>query len=246
MRSSAKSAASQFLSIKLRKTATALCLGFCLLPGASGFAQNEATNPRQNPEIKPLMLWFPVPAEKWTDALPVGNGRLGAMIFGRPQHERLQLNDITVWSGGPQPDANRPNAYLALPEIRAALAKGDYATAQKLVAANMTTTGEGDSAYDASYETLGDLTLESSLGSGPVSNYWRWLDIATAVSGVEFTADGKTYRREAFSSAPDHVLVTHLTCDHPRPDQLHAEALASGQRNHDKRRERHAGDAREH
>jgi alpha-L-fucosidase 2 len=161
------------------------------------------------------MLWFPVPAEKWTDALPVGNGRLGAMIFGRPQHERLQLNDITVWSGGPQPDANRPNAYLALPEIRAALAKGDYATAQKLVAANMTTTGKGDSAYDASYETLGDLTLESSLGSGPVSNYWRWLDIATAVSGVEFTADGKTYRREAFSSAPDHVLVTHLTCDHP-------------------------------
>ena len=215
MRSSAKSAASQFLSIKLRKTATALCLGFCLLPGASGFAQNEATSPRQNPEIKPLMLWFPVPAEKWTDALPVGNGRLGAMIFGRPQHERLQLNDITVWSGGPQPDANRPNAYLALPEIRAALAKGDYATAQKLVAANMTTTGKGDSAYDASYETLGDLTLESSLGSGPVSNYWRWLDIATAVSSVEFTADGKTYRREAFSSAPDHVLVTHLTCDHP-------------------------------
>ena len=215
MRSSAKSAASQFLSIKLRKTATALCLGFCLLPGASGFAQNEATSPRQNPEIKPLMLWFPVPAEKWTDALPVGNGRLGAMIFGRPQHERLQLNDITVWSGGPQPDANRPNAYLALPEIRAALAKGDYATAQKLVAANMTTTGKGDSAYDASYETLGDLTLESSLGSGPVSNYWRWLDIATAVSGVEFTADGKTYRREAFSSAPDHALVTHLTCDHP-------------------------------
>jgi len=120
-----------------------------------------------------------------------------------------------VWSGGPQPDANRPNAYLALPEIRAALAKGDYATAQKLVAANMTTTGKGDSAYDASYETLGDLTLESSLGSGPVSNYWRWLDIATAVSSVEFTADGKTYRREAFSSAPDHVLVTHLTCDHP-------------------------------
>jgi alpha-L-fucosidase 2 len=215
MRSSAKSAASQFLSIKLRKTATALCLGFCLLPGASGFAQNEATSPRQNPEIKPLMLWFPVPAEKWTDALPVGNGRLGAMIFGRPQHERLQLNDITVWSGGPQPDANRPNAYLALPEIRAALAKGDYATAQKLVAANMTTTGKGDSAYDASYETLGDLTLESSLGSGPVSNYWRWLDIATAVSGVEFKADSKTYRRETFSSAPDHVLVTHLTCDHP-------------------------------
>lgn len=215
MRRGENFAASQLLSLKLRRTATALGLGFCLLPGPSGLAQTEATSPRQNPEIKPLMLWFPTPAEKWTDALPIGNGRLGAMIFGEPLHERLQLNDITVWSGGPQPDANRANAYLALPDIRAALAKGDYATAQKLVAANMTTTGRAESAYDASYETLGDLTLESSLGSEPVSNYWRWLDIATAVSGVEFTADGKTYRRETFSSAPDHVLVTHLTCDHP-------------------------------
>ena len=203
------------MSIPVQKGAIALCLGFCMFGGASGFAQNEATSPRQNAEVKPLMLWYPAPAEKWTDALAVGNGRLGAMIFGRPQHETLQLNDITVWSGGPQPDANRPNAYLALPDIRAALAKGDYAEAQKLVAANMTTTGKGGSAYDASYETLGDLTLESSVGTAPISNYKRWLDIATAVSGVEFIADGNAYRRETFSSAPDHVLVTHLTCDHP-------------------------------
>jgi alpha-L-fucosidase 2 len=209
-----KASAKQSISMGLYKGVMIVYLG-ALMSGVTGFPQNETTGPRPDPEIKPLMLWYPAPAEKWTDALPVGNGRLGAMIFGRPQHETLQLNDITVWSGGPQPNANRSNAYLALPDIRAALAKGDYANAQKLVAANMTTTGKGDSAYDASYQTLGDLTLESNLGTGPISNYWRWLDIATAVSGVEFTADGKTYRRETFSSAPDHVVVTHLTCDRP-------------------------------
>jgi len=80
MRSCARPAATQFPSINLRKAATAPCLGFYLLPGASGLAQNEATSPRQNPEIKPLMLWLPAPAAKWTDALPVGNGRRGIAV----------------------------------------------------------------------------------------------------------------------------------------------------------------------
>lgn len=193
----------------------ALWLCCCFFGAAKVIGQIEETSPRKSPEIKPLVLWYGAPAVEWTDALPVGNGRLGAMIFGRPVHETMQLNDITVWSGGPQRDADRANAYLALPDIRAALAKGDYAAANKLVSANMTTTGNGDSAYDASYQTLGDLTLDSKPGTGQMSNYWRWLDISTAVSGVEFAADGKNYRRETFSSAPDHVVVTHLTCDHP-------------------------------
>jgi alpha-L-fucosidase 2 len=184
------------------------------LGAAHGFAQSEPVTPRQAPEIGPMMLWYQAPAAKWTDAMPVGNGRLGAMIFGGPRHERLQLNEITAWSGGPQPNANRPNAYLALPAIRAALARGDYAAAQSLVAANMTTTGKGVAAYDASYQTLGDLTLENRLGAGAVTNYWRWLDIGSAVSGVEFTVEGNTYRRETFSSAVDGVLVTHIACDH--------------------------------
>lgn len=190
-------------------------LGLVLCGATLGFGQQERVTPRQQPNVNALTLWYESPATKWTDALPIGNGRLGAMVFGRPQRERMQLNDITVWSGGPQPQANRANAYLALPSIRAALAHGDYATAQKLVAANMTTTGTGASAYDASYQTLGDLTFENKLGRGPITNYWRWLDIGTAVSGVEFTVDGDDYRRELFSSAPDHVLVTRISCDHP-------------------------------
>jgi len=198
-----------------RSAVIVLWLSLSVFGKGNGIAQDPEISSRAKQEGAPLMLWYSQPASSWTDALPVGNGRLGAMIFGRPQDERLQLNDITVWSGGPQPNADRANAYLALPKIRAALANGDYATAQRLVTASMTTTGRGDSAYDASYETLGDLTIDSSLGAGPISDYRRWLDLATAVSGVEFVADGKIYRRETFSSAPDHALVTHLTCDHP-------------------------------
>jgi len=71
-----------------------------------------------------LTLWYDSPSKVWTDALAIGNGRLGAMVYGEPRHERLQLNDITVWSGGPEPEQNRPDAYKALPEIRKALAAG--------------------------------------------------------------------------------------------------------------------------
>ena len=163
-----------------RSAVIVLWLSLSLFGEGNGIAQDPEISSRAKQEVTPLMLWYSQPASSWTDALPVGNGRLGAMIFGRPKHDRPQLNEITVWSGGPQPNADRANAYLALPKIRAALASGDYATAQRLVAASMATTGRGDSAYDASYETLGDLTIDSSLGAGPISDYRRWLDLATA------------------------------------------------------------------
>ena len=178
-------------------------------------AQMEPAAPKTAPATNPLTLWYNTPAAKWTDALPIGNGRLGAMIFGNPRHEKLQLNEITVWSGGPQPNANRPDAYRALPQIRSALSRGDYAAAEKLVSAKMTTTGKGDSAYDASYQTLGNLTFDDTLGKGPVSKYRRWLDLETAISGVEYSVAGTKYRRESFASHPDQVLVTHISSDHP-------------------------------
>ena len=113
------------------------------------------------------------------------------------------------------PNADRPGAYKALPAIREALSKGDYATALTLVKDNMTTVGKGDSEYWPSYETLGDLNFDCALGSGDVTNYARWLNIQTAVSGIDFTVDGVTYHREIFSSAPAHAIVAHLTADHP-------------------------------
>ena len=197
------------------------CVAAMMLCGMSLFGTQPLAEQAKHASAKlaapgtALELWYQAPAREWTDALPIGNGRLGAMIFGNPDHEKLQLNEITVWSGGPQPNANRPNAYLALPQIRAALSRGDYALAEKLVAAHMTTTGEGDSAYDASYQTLGDLTMDNVPGAGPISNYRRWLDISTAVAGVEYTREGNKYRRESFASYPDHVIVTHLTSNHP-------------------------------
>ena len=160
----------------------------------------------------PLTLWYSSPAKVWTDALAIGNGRLGAMVFGTPDHERLQLNDITVWSGSPQPNQNRTDAYKALPDIRAALQNGDYATADKLTHAKMT----GPAPYDASYETLGDLNFDFTLGEGAITDYWRWLDLNTAMTGVEFKVGEDTWKRESFSSYPDHVLVTHITCSRPR------------------------------
>ena len=167
----------------------------------------------------PLTLWYPAPAKEWTEALAIGNGRLGAMIFGKPDQERQQLNDVTVWSGGPQPGQNRTDAWKALPAIREALAKGDYRQGEKLTAENMTgasVNGDRDAGYfKTSYETLGDLNFDHTLPAGPVNDYWRWLDLNTAVSGVEFKIGDDTYKRESFSSAPDHVLVTRIACSRP-------------------------------
>ena len=156
----------------------------------------------------PLTLWYPAPAQVWTDALAIGNGRLGAMVFGRPEQEHFQLNDITVWSGGPQPNQNRADAYKALPDIRAALQSGDYGKSDGLTHDKM----NGPASYDASYETLGDLDFEYNLGNGDITDYWRWLDLNTATTGVEFKVGDDTWKRESFSSHPDHVLVTHITC----------------------------------
>src|SRR5688572_23061999 len=113
---------------------------------------------------EPLKLWYQQPAKNWNEALPVGNGRLGAMIFGGVESERLQLNEDSLWSGAPQ-DADNPKALEALPEIRKLLFEGKYAEAQRM--ANQTlickgvgsNRGRGGKVAYGSYETLGDLKL---------------------------------------------------------------------------------------
>src|SRR5471030_1456825 len=105
----------------------------CLMFG-SAFALLRASEPSGAPATPDpaTMLWYEKPAEKWIEALPVGNGRLGAMVFGGTASERLELNDITVWSGGPQPDANRPDGYTHLEEIRKTIRQGRYDLAETL------------------------------------------------------------------------------------------------------------------
>ncbi|NLR57421.1 glycoside hydrolase family 95 protein [Chitinophaga polysaccharea] len=154
----------------------------------------------------PLSLWYRFPAKEWIEALPVGNGTLGAMVFGGTGTDRLQLNDITVWSGDPQPAADRKDAYKFLDTIRTAIRQERYKAAQELTARFMTSSAP----YYSSYQTLGDIFLHYKDAVGAASSYRRWLDIEEAISGVAFDQSGTRYTRETFSSAPDSVLVHHI------------------------------------
>ena len=158
----------------------------------------------------PLTLWYQQPAVKWTEALPLGNGRLGAMVFGGVQREHLQLNESTLWAGGPY-DPNNTNALAALPEARALVFAGKYDDAAKLIGDKMMATP----LRQMPYETLGDLFLDFGTNAAPVENYRRDLDLDTAVATVSYTANGVHFKREIFSSPVDQVIVIRLTADQP-------------------------------
>lgn len=167
----------------------------------------------ENPAPDPsAVLWYDKPATQWIEALPLGNGRLGAMIHGGPSSERIVLSDITVWSGGPQPNANRPEAWKHLPDIRSLIREGRFDEAEK--ACNQFLTCQAN--YDENkFQMLSDLNFEFRLPPGSVNNYRRWLDLKTAQAGVTFDVDGVAFRREMFCSAPDKVFVHRLTASRP-------------------------------
>ncbi len=156
-----------------------------------------------------MKIWFDKPAESWNDALPVGNGRLGAMIFGGVEKERLQLNEESVWTGKPRWDAN-PEALKNLPKVRKLLFEGKYSEAEKLARSGIMGSFRRDDA--SSYQTLGDLTFDFGPARG-VSGYRRELDIEKAISKVTYTANQVNFTREVFSSAPDQSLVIRFTAD---------------------------------
>jgi alpha-L-fucosidase 2 len=163
--------------------------------------------------LSPTTLWYEKPAEKWEQALPVGNGRLGAMIFGTVEKERLQLNEITVWSGKLNPNADRPEAYKSLPEIRRLIKEEKYPEAGAMVTANMTCASGGYSGPDyGSYQTLGDLNLEFTPLFGGAGSYRRSLDIDNAIATVRYQSGEDVYTREIFSSAVDQAIVMHISC----------------------------------
>ena len=168
------------------------------------------------PPLSPLTLWYRAPASEWVGALPVGNGRLGAMVFGGVVHERLQLNEDTLWSGRPYDPVN-PEAREALPEVRRLLAAGMYRDAATLVSRKVMARPLAQMAY----QTLGDLNLTFPQVES-VDGYRRDLDLATATARVSYTAGGVRFTREVFASAPDQVIVVRLTAD--RPGQISFEA----------------------
>ena len=176
-----------------------------------------------------IELWYDRPAggqedsqDPWVEALPVGNGRLGGMVFGGAGVERIQLNEESIWSGSPQ-DADNPAGREALPRIRELLFAGRYVEAQKLTYEAMVCLGQGSGFADGanipygSYQTLGDLTLRL-LGAGGGATplgYRRSLDLDTAVATTVFVIDGVRHTREVLASRPAQALVVHWTVDRP-------------------------------
>ncbi|TLV03377.1 glycosyl hydrolase family 95 catalytic domain-containing protein [Dyadobacter luticola] len=149
-----------------------------------------------------LKLWYKQPARNWNEALPVGNGRIGAMVFGRVNEELIQLNEESLWSGGPANTNPNPGVAKYLPEVRKALENEDYKLAEQL-------TSKIQGLFTESYEPLGDLSIKQDLKGTP-SAYRRELDISDALSTTTFTVDGVEYSREIFISAPDQIMVIRL------------------------------------
>ncbi len=174
------------------------------------FSISRLSSPGQD-QSSSMKIWFNRPADNWNNALPVGNGRLGAMIFGGIENERLELNEESVWTGGPRWDAN-PDALQTLPKVRKLLFEGKYKEAEELAQKGILAYKPGNPA--ASYQTLGDLYLKFDHLSG-ISNYRRELDIENAVASVSFTSENVNYRREVFSSFPDQAIIIRLTADKP-------------------------------
>ena len=159
-----------------------------------------------------LKLWYRQPASEWVEALPVGNGRLGAMVFGGIGQERIQINEETVWDGK-KTDRNNPQALNALSTVRQLLFDGQNEAAAELAAETMM----GLPCRIDSYQTLGDLnlTFDDIKSEDEASAYQRELDLDTGVTTTTYQIDGVTYQRDVFASAPDQVIVIRVNTTAP-------------------------------
>jgi alpha-L-fucosidase 2 len=165
----------------------------------------------QTQETGPLTLWYRKPAANWErEALPVGNGNLGAMVFGGVPKERIQLNEHSLWSGHRE-DIDSPQTLEYLPKVRQLFFEGKYAEANQMAARSMIVRAR---TAPASYQTLGDLTLEFR-HTEEALEYRRELDLDTGIARVTYRADGARFTREVFASHPDQAIVMRLESDKP-------------------------------
>jgi alpha-L-fucosidase 2 len=172
-----------------------------------GLVSCKAQSKKETKEKEPLVLWYDAPAANWNEALPLGNGRLGAMVYGIPDHENIQLNESTLWAGGPHRNDN-PNAKESLSEIRTLLFDGKYSEAHTL--ANNKFISETSAGMP--YETVGNLHLDF-VGHDNFTDYKRTLDIENAINTTTYNVDGVHFKREMFTSFTDQVIVIKLTAD---------------------------------
>ncbi|MGC3958273.1 MAG: glycoside hydrolase family 95 protein [Verrucomicrobiota bacterium] len=175
-----------------------LTLSFCLAAVMSALASSND-----------LTLWYSQPAQKWTEALPIGNGYMGAMIFGGTASDRIQFNEDTLWRGKPH-DYVRKGALDALPEIRRLIFEDKAGEAGKLAREKAIS----DPVRQLPYQPFGDLRLTFP-GHESVTDYRRELDLDFAVATVSYKVGNVTFKREAFASYPDRVIVLRLTADKP-------------------------------
>lgn len=174
----------------------------------------------QAPESR-LSLWYKQPAKQWTDAMPIGNGRLGAMVYGGIQKEIIQLNEESIWAGPPFPVVKK---YIAkeTDEIRQMLFDGKYSAAQRKQAALMPTR-----IAPRSYQTMGTLEFDFAT-TGEATDYRRDLNLDTAITSTQFVINGVSYRREMFCSAVDDVAVLRMTADQKGAISFTADAKRGG------------------
>jgi alpha-L-fucosidase 2 len=200
-------------------------VSFCLFAACfalSGCRTNHAAGIHPNrldtEDWEHMKLWYRQPAKEWTEALPVGNGRLGAVVFGTVATEHLQLNEDTVWAGHPL-ERDRAGAYQYLDQARRLIFEGKYTDAQRLVQREFM--GER---LIRSYQTLGDLTLQFP-EAPTVTDYRRELDLDTAIASVGYKSGEVRFTREVFSSPVDQCIVVRLSSD--RPGQITFDANLS-------------------
>lgn len=173
------------------------------LPLTASAARDPAPDPAQ-------VLWYRQPAKAWTEALPIGNGRLGAMVFGGIARERLQLNEDSLWAGGPYDPVN-PAAAQALPEVRRLIAAGRLKEAQALADRALI----GTPRTQMPYQPVGDLILSWPGLSENAGEYYRELDLRTATATTRFTVGGVAHRRTVMASPIDGVLMVRIEADRP-------------------------------
>ena len=172
-----------------------LLVGACVWMMLSAHAQN-------------LKLWYQQPAKTWVEALPVGNSSMGAMVYGGTSREELQLNEETLWGGGPYRNDN-PKALESLAEVRNLIFSGKTMDAQNLIDQTFYTGRNG-----MPYQTIGSLIIEAP-GHENAKNYYRDLDLERAVATTRYQVDGVNFQREVFASFPDRVIIVRFTADKP-------------------------------
>lgn len=156
-----------------------------------------------------MKLWYTRPAKQWVEALPVGNGRLGAMVYGDPSREIIQINENTVWAGQPYRNDN-PDSREALPEVRRLIFEGKVKEAQNLINQKFIS----KISQGMPYQTVGNLKL-SFPGHENYSEYYRELDIAKAIVSSQYTVEGVKYKTTVFSSFPDQIIIIRISADKP-------------------------------